>query len=69
LSLNSEKNVKYNFQILNELGQVVDSGSNTFEANQTFTWDINHLKTGIYFIKLVGQDSNQMVKFIKINNN
>lgn len=69
LNLYADKMDIYKFQILNELGQVVDSGSINFEANQALSWDISKLNMGIYFMKLEGQNSNQIIRFIKINSN
>jgi hypothetical protein len=65
--LESSKGI-YAYELFDELGQVLASGTNNFDSNPNFSLNISDLKTGIYFLKLDNQNKNQVVKFIKTSN-
>jgi hypothetical protein len=58
----------YTYELFDELGQVLTTGTNNFDSNPNFALNISDLKTGIYFLKLENQNKNQVVKFIKTSN-
>lgn len=65
LSLNTANQDEYNYQIYNQLGEVVQHGNLDFNAaiNQIIT--VESLSTGVYFIKVYNNQKAQTIKFIK----
>lgn len=58
----------YAYELFDELGQVLTTGTNDFNANPNYALNISALKTGVYFLKVENQNKNQIVKFIKTSN-